>query len=56
MVDLEYWKSKALECGFSHVGELDVNTIELRKEARDAFAVAVDGKLKMNCSIFTFAA
>ena len=32
MVDLEYWKEKALECGFSHVGELDVDTIELRKE------------------------
>ena len=27
MVDLEYWKEKALECGFSHVGELDVDTI-----------------------------
>ena len=38
MVDLEYWKEKALECGFSHVGELDVDTIELRKEARDACA------------------
>ena len=38
MVDLEYWKEKALACGFSHVGELDVDTIELRKEARDACA------------------
>ena len=38
MVDLEYWKAKALACGFSHVGELDVDTIELRKEARDACA------------------
>ena len=38
LVDLEYWKEKALACGFSHVGELDVDTIELRKEARDACA------------------
>ena len=38
MVDLEYWMEKAAECGFSHVGELDVDTIELRQEARDACA------------------
>ena len=38
MIDLEYWKEKATECGFSHVGELDVDTIVLRKEARDACA------------------
>ena len=38
MVDLEYWKEKAASCGFTHVGELDVDTIELRQEARDACA------------------
>lgn len=39
MADLTELKALALSCGFSHVGDLDVETIVLRKEARDACAV-----------------
>ncbi|MCF0121156.1 MAG: DUF2284 domain-containing protein, partial [Oscillospiraceae bacterium] len=35
---IEYLIEKAGECGFSHIGHLDVDTIEVRKEARDACA------------------
>ena len=35
MNDLADLKAVALECGFSHVGDLDIDTVELRKEARD---------------------
>ncbi len=38
MFDFEQMQEKAYACGFSHVGKLDVDTIELRKEARDACA------------------
>lgn len=38
MTDLNELKTLALECGFSHVGDLDVGTIELRTEARDMCA------------------
>lgn len=31
-------KKVAFSCGFSHVGNLDVNTIELREDVRDACA------------------
>jgi len=31
-------KELALKCGFSHVGDLDVSTIQLRMEVRDACA------------------
>lgn len=36
--DYESWKEQALACGFSHVGPLNVDTIEMHKEARDACA------------------
>jgi predicted metal-binding protein len=38
MKDLTELKKIALECGFSHVGDLDADTITLRQEARDACA------------------
>ncbi len=38
MQDLTELKKIALECGFSHVGDLDVDTITLCQEARDACA------------------
>ena len=50
MADLEFWKAKALECGFSHVGELDVDTIQVRQEARDACAANKCNKYGTNWS------
>ena len=38
MQKLEKLKTFALECGFSQVGDLDVDTIQLRQEARDGCA------------------
>jgi len=35
---IEEAKKLALECGFSHVGDLNVDTIKLRTEVRDACA------------------
>jgi predicted metal-binding protein len=39
MTDMNELKKLAIECGFSHVGDLDVSTIELRTEARDMCAL-----------------
>ncbi|KIR03104.1 hypothetical protein P261_01919 [Lachnospiraceae bacterium TWA4] len=39
MTDLEKLKEVALACGFSHVGNLDVDTVQVRIEVRDACAV-----------------
>lgn len=38
MIDFEKLKALALECGFSHVGDLDADTIELHPEVRAACA------------------
>lgn len=38
MFDYEMLKEKAMECGFSNVGLLDADTIEIKIEARDACA------------------
>lgn len=37
-VDYEALKKLALDCGFSHVGDLDADTIEVRTEVRNACA------------------
>jgi len=37
-VDYKEIEELALSCGFSHVGELDANTIVVRKEVRDSCA------------------
>ena len=34
----EELKQKALSCGFSHVGDLDASTIQVRSEVRSACA------------------
>ena len=38
MTDYEELKKQALSCGFSHVGDLDVDTIEVRPEVRESCA------------------
>ena len=38
MINIEEVKAKALECGFTTVAEMDVDTIELNPAARDACA------------------
>lgn len=37
-IDYEALKKLALECGFSHVGDLDADTIQVRPEVRSACA------------------
>ena len=37
-IDYESLKQLALDCGFSHVGDLDADTIEVRTEVRSACA------------------
>ena len=47
---LEELMEDAVKCGFSHVGPLDVSTIVLRKEARDAYAENKCGRYGVNWS------
>ena len=38
MADFNALKELALSCGFSHVGDLDADTIEVRPEVRESCA------------------